>query len=77
LFLILNWMIKPNSLSVFYLQPNCCAKIVTVDSQKKIVIYSRRDIAVNEEITYDYKFPLEDEKIQCLCGALGCRGSLN
>jgi len=58
-------------------QPNCCAKIVTVESQKKIVIYSRRDIDVNEEITYDYKFPLEDNKIPCHCGATGCRGSLN
>ncbi|ESN99076.1 hypothetical protein HELRODRAFT_107153 [Helobdella robusta] len=57
--------------------PNCCAKIVTVDSQKKIVIYSRKDIEVNEEITYDYKFPLEDNKIPCLCGSSGCRGTLN
>jgi histone-lysine N-methyltransferase SETD1 len=57
--------------------PNCYAKIVTVESQKKIVIYSRRDIDVNEEITYDYKFPLEDNKIPCFCGATSCRGSLN
>ncbi|KAI8513174.1 Histone-lysine N-methyltransferase setd1b [Branchiostoma belcheri] len=47
--------------------PNCYAKIITVEGYKKIVIYSRRDIAVNEEITYDYKFPIEDEKIPCLC----------
>ncbi|KAK6190153.1 hypothetical protein SNE40_002081 [Patella caerulea] len=57
--------------------PNCYAKIITMDSHKKIVIYSKRDIDVNEEITYDYKFPLEDEKIPCLCGAQGCRGTLN
>uniref|UniRef100_A0A8C4Q368 [histone H3]-lysine(4) N-trimethyltransferase n=1 Tax=Eptatretus burgeri TaxID=7764 RepID=A0A8C4Q368_EPTBU len=57
--------------------PNCYAKIITVDSHKKIVIYSRQPIAVNEEITYDYKFPIEDEKIPCLCGAENCRGSLN
>ncbi|XP_067683254.1 histone-lysine N-methyltransferase SETD1B-A-like [Haliotis asinina] len=57
--------------------PNCYAKIITVDTQKKIVIYSKRDIDVNEEITYDYKFPIEDEKIPCLCGAVGCRGTLN
>lgn len=59
------------------LQPNCYAKIITVDSQKKIVIYSRQPIGVNEEITYDYKFPIEETKIPCLCGADGCRGSLN
>lgn len=57
--------------------PNCYAKIITVDGHKKIVIYSKRDIDVNEEITYDYKFPLEDEKIPCLCGSQGCRGFLN
>ncbi|KAM4576993.1 histone-lysine N-methyltransferase SETD1B-A-like isoform 1-T1 [Odontesthes bonariensis] len=57
--------------------PNCYAKIITVESQKKIVIYSRQPIGVNEEITYDYKFPIEEIKIPCLCGADSCRGSLN
>ncbi|KAJ7994125.1 hypothetical protein DPEC_G00262670 [Dallia pectoralis] len=57
--------------------PNCYAKIVTVESQKKIVIYSRQPISVNEEITYDYKFPIEDDKIPCLCGAENCQGFLN
>lgn len=59
------------------LQPNCYAKIINVDALKKIVIYSRREIKVNEEVTYDYKFPIEDKKIPCFCGAPGCRGSLN
>lgn len=58
-------------------QPNCYAKVITVESQKKIVIYSRQPINVNEEITYDYKFPIEDVKIPCLCGAENCRGTLN
>ena len=30
-----------------------------------------------ERITYDYKFPEEEEKIPCLCGAPSCRGYLN
>lgn len=64
-------------MGVFVLQPNCYAKIITVESQKKIVIYSRQSIGINEEITYDYKFPIEDTKIPCLCGAEACRGSLN
>ena len=62
---------------VTHLQPNCCARIVSVDGTSRIVIYSRREIEVNEEITYDYKFPYEDDKIPCLCGAQGCRGTLN
>lgn len=59
------------------LQPNCYAKIIPVESQKKIVIYSKRDIRLGEEITYDYKFPLEEQKIPCRCGSPACRGSLN
>ena len=61
----------------FILQPNCYAKIITIESQKKIVIYSKQPIGVDEEITYDYKFPIEDSKIPCLCGASQCRGTLN
>lgn len=74
---IYNTIIYNQDCCFVLLQPNCCAKIVTVESQKKIVIYSKRDIGVREEITYDYKFPLEEDKISCLCGAVGCRGSLN
>ncbi|XP_062854258.1 histone-lysine N-methyltransferase SETD1B-A [Trichomycterus rosablanca] len=57
--------------------PNCYAKVITVEAKKKIVIYSRQPIGVNEEIMYDYKFPIEDEKIPCLCGAENCKGTLN
>ncbi|ODN04926.1 Histone-lysine N-methyltransferase SETD1 [Orchesella cincta] len=57
--------------------PNCYAKVITIEGKKKIVIYSKQPIAVSEEITYDYKFPLEDKKIPCLCGTAGCRGTLN
>ncbi|XP_042232871.1 histone-lysine N-methyltransferase SETD1-like isoform X2 [Homarus americanus] len=57
--------------------PNCYAKIISVETQKKIVIYSKQPIACGEEITYDYKFPIEEEKIVCLCGAAQCKGTLN
>ncbi|KAI8350894.1 hypothetical protein EDC96DRAFT_554558 [Choanephora cucurbitarum] len=55
--------------------PNCSAKIITVDKQKKIVIYANRDIEPGEEITYDYKFPIEADKIPCLCGSKYCKGT--
>jgi SET domain-containing protein len=51
--------------------------VITVEGAKKIVIYSKRDIEAGEEITYDYKFPLEEDKIPCLCGSNKCRGTLN
>ncbi|QRV84844.1 histone-lysine N-methyltransferase SETD1 [Ceratobasidium sp. AG-Ba] len=42
--------------------PNCTAKIITINGEKKIVIYAKTNIDVGDEITYDYHFPLEDQK---------------
>ena len=44
---------------------------------KHIVIFAGRDIQEGEEITYDYKFPIEDVKLKCYCGASKCQGSMN
>ncbi|KAG0599004.1 hypothetical protein M758_12G119300 [Ceratodon purpureus] len=49
--------------------PNCYTKIITVEGEKKVVIYSKQRIAPGEELTYDYKFSLEEVKIPCFCGA--------
>jgi len=57
--------------------PNCTAKIITINGEKKIVIYAKRDIELGDEITYDYHFPIEQDKIPCLCGSVKCRGYLN
>ncbi|CAK8676672.1 unnamed protein product [Clavelina lepadiformis] len=57
--------------------PSCYAKVITVEGAKKIVIYSKDVIKPSDEITYDYKFPIEDVKIPCYCGAPNCRGTLN
>ncbi|EDS39610.1 conserved hypothetical protein [Culex quinquefasciatus] len=37
--------------------PNCYTKVITIELEKKIVIYSKQPIGVNKEV------PLEDEKI--------------
>lgn len=58
-------------------EPNCYTKVITVESQKKIFIYAKRHIFAGEELTYNYKFPLEEQKIPCNCGSRRCRGSLN
>ncbi|KAF9686548.1 hypothetical protein SADUNF_Sadunf02G0000700 [Salix dunnii] len=50
-------------------EPNCYTKVISVEGQKKIFIYAKRHIAAGEEITYNYKFPLEDKKIPCNCGS--------
>uniref|UniRef100_A0A915DPS0 [histone H3]-lysine(4) N-trimethyltransferase n=1 Tax=Ditylenchus dipsaci TaxID=166011 RepID=A0A915DPS0_9BILA len=59
--------------------PNCTARVVLVDGDKRIVIYSKRLISKGEEITYDYKFAREEEasKIECLCGSKCCQKFLN
>ncbi|XP_008796455.2 histone-lysine N-methyltransferase ATXR7 isoform X2 [Phoenix dactylifera] len=58
-------------------EPNCYTKVITVDGQKKIFIYAKKHISAGEELTYNYKFPLEEQKIPCNCGSRRCRGSLN
>ncbi|KAI9158789.1 Histone-lysine N-methyltransferase, H3 lysine-4 specific [Paramyrothecium foliicola] len=60
--------------------PNCTAKIIKVEGSKRIVIYALRDIDMNEELTYDYKFEREIgslDRIPCLCGTAACKGFLN
>ncbi|SCU85583.1 LADA_0D08394g1_1 [Lachancea dasiensis] len=61
-------------------EPSCTAKIIRVGGRKRIVIYALRDIAANEELTYDYKFEREtddEERLPCYCGAPSCKGYLN
>ncbi|KAK3018199.1 hypothetical protein RJ639_002892, partial [Escallonia herrerae] len=50
-------------------EPNCYTKVISVEGEKKIFIYAKRHIAAGEEITYNYKFPREEIKIPCNCGA--------
>jgi histone-lysine N-methyltransferase SETD1 len=57
--------------------PNCYTQIISHRGQKKIVIYAKHDICVGEELVYDYKFPIEEDKIPCYCGASKCRGTMN
>ncbi|ESO01296.1 hypothetical protein HELRODRAFT_81718 [Helobdella robusta] len=58
-------------------EPNCYSKVIHVDNRKHIVIFAQRDIKRGEELTYDYKFPIEEVKIPCLCGSRKCRKYLN
>jgi histone-lysine N-methyltransferase SETD1 len=51
--------------------------VVTVEQLKRIAIFAKRDLAPNEEITYDYKFATEKDKIDCYCGAARCIGRMN
>ncbi|EKX50607.1 hypothetical protein GUITHDRAFT_66907 [Guillardia theta CCMP2712] len=57
--------------------PNCYCQVVTVDGVKHIVLFAMRDIEADEEITYDYKLPIEEVKVICHCGSAKCRGYMN
>jgi SET domain-containing protein len=61
-------------------EPNASAKIISTDSEgslKHIVIFAAKNIREGEEITYDYKFPIEEQKLKCYCGAPRCSGAMN
>ncbi|XP_061122354.1 histone-lysine N-methyltransferase 2C-like isoform X2 [Syngnathus typhle] len=59
--------------------PNCVTEVVSVEKENKIIISSCRRIQRGEELSYDYKFDLEDDqhKIPCHCGAFNCRKWMN
>ncbi|KAG7268577.1 hypothetical protein CRUP_003186 [Coryphaenoides rupestris] len=60
-------------------EPNCHSRVINVDGHKHIVILALRKIYRGEELTYDYKFPIEDEdsKLRCNCATRRCRRFLN
>ena len=58
-------------------EPNCKAQCNEINGKKHILLLAKRFIKHGEEITYDYNFEVESEKIQCRCGAKNCRGRLN
>ncbi|CAB1351242.1 unnamed protein product, partial [Coregonus sp. 'balchen'] len=60
-------------------EPNCYSRVILVDSHKHIVIFALRKIYRGEELTYDYKFPIEDDssKLHCNCATRRCRRFLN
>lgn len=53
--------------------PNCRAVI-----QRGHILYmAKRDIAPGEELTIDYRFDKDVERVECLCGTAACRGTIN
>lgn len=60
--------------------PVCIARTIVADGENRIAMYAKKDIKKGDEITYDYKFPLESDlskRILCLCSAKTCRKYLN
>ena len=58
--------------------PNAYARTVEIGKHtRKIVIIALKDLKAGEEVMYDYKFPIEDDKVPCYCGAPNCKGTMN
>jgi SET domain-containing protein len=53
--------------------PNCYAWIF----KGHILYMSLRDIRKGEELTIDYHFDKDVEKVPCACGSRHCRGTIN
>jgi len=59
-------------------QPNAYAEVVQLDATTgKIVVFANQKIPAGSEITYDYKFPVEDGSLRCTCGHPNCIGTMN
>jgi SET domain-containing protein len=60
-------------------EPNCETEI----ERGRVYIFALRDIAVGEELAYDYGYErsgdeteADERKYRCLCGTKSCRGSI-
>lgn len=57
---------------------HCCDPNVYAKIHKGHILYmSRKPIRPGEELTIDYRFDKDVEKVECKCGAGGCRGTIN
>eukprot|EP00980_Cylindrotheca_fusiformis_P003840 scaffold858_cov123-Cylindrotheca_fusiformis.AAC.16 len=58
-------------------EPNCKVITMNVKGYRRNGIYSLRDIAAGEFLSYDYKFETsEGDRFICRCGAQKCRGTM-
>jgi histone-lysine N-methyltransferase SETD1 len=51
-----------------------------VDGEKRITLFSMRNLRAGEELTYNYQFAIEVDpelKIPCYCGSRSCFGTMN
>jgi SET domain-containing protein len=56
---------------------SCHANLRAWNFRGHILYMSKREIRPGEELTVDYRFPRDDEKVPCRCGAKECRGTIN
>jgi SET domain-containing protein len=60
-----------------YINHSCEPNLITWETPRRILLISRRAIRAGEELTYDYRFGVDQEQYQCGCGSPCCRGTIN
>lgn len=60
-----------------YINHSCDPNIRAVVTRGHILYYSSRAIKKGEELLIDYHFDPDVEKVECKCGAVICRGTIN
>jgi SET domain-containing protein len=60
-----------------YINHSCEPNLVSRILKGHIIYMSARNIAPGEELTVDYRFDKKVERVDCLCGAKSCRGTIN
>ncbi|MBZ5575062.1 MAG: SET domain-containing protein-lysine N-methyltransferase [Acidobacteriia bacterium] len=56
---------------------SCNANLRSSIFKGHILYWSKRTIQPGEELTVDYLFSKKIDSVACLCGAAGCRGTIN
>ena len=60
-----------------YINHSCDPNLVSRIVGDHILYFSRRQIGEGEELTVDYRFAHNVEKVPCSCGTMKCRGTIN
>lgn len=60
-----------------YVNHSCDPNLYAVINKEHILYISKRVIKPDEELTIDYHFAPDVEKVPCSCGAPNCRGTIN
>jgi SET domain-containing protein len=60
-----------------YINHSCDPNLYARITKDHILYMSRRPIRKGEELTVDYHFDKDVERVPCACGAAACRGTIN
>lgn len=60
-----------------YINHSCDPNLKTRIVRRHILYYSTRDITAGEELTVDYRYDHDTERMPCHCGSPKCRGTMN